>query len=437
MSGRSLHIAWIGFAPAEEAGGVPGVATDLLHGLATLGHRIDCFFPARKHELPPHITDVDNLTPVWGTGAWRWNRWYSRTKFTSFVSSHIDRSVASLRLRREVARRHRREPYDLIYQFANVENLAVPRRMQGTVPLVVHPETSSAGELEFLIKERELSFRCQPIYVFAAAVVVLWLRKHVQRRKIRGARLVVCISSVFRDHLIRDYGLSRRATVVVPNSVRADRFEVTDRPPGSPPIVMVLGRIAARKGVDDVVAIARLLLERNVDVNFRIVGGTSLWSNYAKLLEDLPPENTKYVGRVSSTQVPAELAGSDVLLQASKYEPFALTVGEALAAGVPVVATTEVGAIEGVDGSVGAAMGPGDVEGMATAITTMIDRLKADPTGMRAMARAEAQRLFAPEVVCEQISAALERLVDGVRLGAAAVDVASPPVSDRLVQASS
>jgi len=39
VSRRSLHIAWIGFAPAEEVGGVPGIATDLLHGLASLGHR--------------------------------------------------------------------------------------------------------------------------------------------------------------------------------------------------------------------------------------------------------------------------------------------------------------------------------------------------------------------------------------------------------------
>ena len=80
----------------------------------------------------------------------------------------------------------------------------------------------------------------------------------------------------------------------------------------------MLGRIAARKGIDDVVAIAKLLLARGVDARFRVVGGTSLWSNYLKLLDDLPEENSEYVGRVESSRVPAELAGSDVLLQASK-----------------------------------------------------------------------------------------------------------------------
>lgn len=428
MPRKSLHIAWIGFAPAEEAGGVPGIATDLLHGLAELGHRIDCFFPGREHQLPSRISDVENLAFVWGTSAWRAGRWYSRSKLTSLVSSLVVRGLASLRLRKEVARRHRREPYDFIYQFSNVENLAVPWRLRGKVPLVMQPGTSSAGELKFLIKERKLALRCQPAYIFGTAVIVLWLRKRVQRKKMRGARLTICISDVFREHLIDDYGLARQATVVVPNPVRVDRFDPTDRPIGTPPTVMILGRIAARKGIEDVVALAQLMYKRDVEVCLRIVGGASLWSNYTALLEDLPPENSEYVGRVSASEVPAELARSDVLLQASKYEPFALTVGEALAAGVPVVATSEVGAIEHVDRSVGTATEPGDVEGMAAAIATILDRLRADPAGIRALARSEAERLFAPEVVCLEISAALEQIVDG---GPGCEPAAVPRPADR------
>ncbi len=443
MQRKSLHIAWIGFAPAEEGGGVPGVAIDLLHGLAQLGHRIDCFFPSRERKLPAKISNIDNLTIVWGTSSWQANRWYSRAKPTAFVSSLLAKSLASFRLRKELARRHRREPYDFTYQFANVENLGVPQRLRRDVPLVVHPETSSAGELKFLIRERRLSFRCQPRYVFALAVIVLWLRKHVQRKQIRRARLVVCISSVFRDHLMRDYGLAREATVVVPNPVRSERFESDpDRPVGAPPTILVLGRIAARKGVDDVVALARWFFEHDVAVHFRIVGGTSLWSDYTALLADLPAENSEYVGRVHGSHVAGELAGSDVLLQASRYEPFALTVGEALAAGVPVVATREVGAIEGVDSSVCAATQPGDVEGLAAAIVGMLDRLRADPAATRSLARAEAERLFAPDVVCEQISRSLERLVDGAQpvvddLGDAAVSSASASTIDAFAESSS
>jgi glycosyltransferase involved in cell wall biosynthesis len=301
----------------------------------------------------------------------------------------------------------------LIYQFSSIETPGVPASVARLVPLVIHPETHMAGELRWLISERRLALRCHPPFVFALVATLMRFRAFVQRRAIRRASLLVCISSVFRDHIVHDYGFPPERTVVVPNPVRIDRFAVTARPIGEPPVVLVLGRVAVRKGIEDVVAVARALLERNVDVRVRVVGGPSLWSDYTKLLEDLPSENAEYAGPVSADEVPGLLRESDVLLQASKYEPFGLTVGEALAAGVPVVATTEVGAGEGVDSSVLAAVPPGDVDGMAAAIVQMLERVRGAPEELRSTARSEAERLFAPEVVCEQISDALERIVEG------------------------
>jgi glycosyltransferase involved in cell wall biosynthesis len=82
-----------------------------------------------------------------------------------------------------------------------------------------------------------------------------------------------------------------------------------------------------------------------------------------------------------------------------------------------VVASTEVGAIENVDRSVVAAVAPGDVEGMADAIVALLERLKQSPGETRRKARAEAERLFAPELVCEQVSSALEQVVADARAG--------------------
>jgi glycosyltransferase involved in cell wall biosynthesis len=414
MAARSLRIAWLGAMPsARESGGVPGVAAELLHGLAALGHRIDCFSAAAEHKLPARFSEDPNLTFTWGTTGWRWGRWYSRTKIAAFVSGLFARGVGALRLRRELARRHRGEPYDLIYQFSNIETLSVPSSVTRHVPLVIHPETHAAGELRFLIAERRLSFRCQPRRIFVIAVAIMSLRALVQRVRIRRARLLVCISSAFRTHLTRDYGYPIAHTIVIPNPVRLERFTASPRPLGAPATVLVLGRVAVRKGIEDVVGVAHALLERDVAARMRVVGGPGLWSDYTKLLDDLPPENAEYLRRISPADIPGELAGTDVLLQASKYEPFALTVAEALASGVPVVATSEVGAIEGVDSAVAIEVEPGDVAGLATAITDMLERLRSDPAQIRATARAEAERLFAPEVVCEQISAALVQLVDG------------------------
>lgn len=411
MGTGSLRIAWLGPSPTE-GGGVAGVAFELLHGLASIGHRIDCFSSSTGQDLPERLLENENVSFIWGTNAWQWNRWYSHTRLSAFASGLVARGLGSVRLRREIARRHAQEPYDLIYQFSDIESLAVPSGIARTVPLVIHPETHVAGELRCLIAERRLSLRCQSRYKFATVAAIMLLRVLVQRVRIHRASLLVCISGVFRDHLVADYGFPRKDTIVVPNPVRLERFtNVQEKNLAKPATVLVLGRIAVRKGVEDVVDVAKMLLARGVNVRLRVVGGPSLWSDYTKLLEDLPAENAVYAGPVPAPEIPAELASADMLLQASRYEPFALTVAEALAAGLPVVASTEVGAIEGVDRSVIAEFAPGDVAGMATAIATMLDRLERSPADIRSVARGEAERLFAPEVVCGKISRALEQLV--------------------------
>jgi len=407
---KPLRIAWLGGAPLES-GGAPGVVTELLDGLARRGHEIDCFFPGAGQNLPERLTEHENLTFIWGMSQWRWNRWYSRTRIGAFASGLLSRAVANLKLRQEITQRHAQRPYDLIYQNQTIESLGVPSRLLGSVPLVIRPDSHQAGELRWLIKERHLAFRCQPPYIFALVAAIMTFRASVQFLKIRRASLLICISSVFRDHIVHDYRFPLEKTVVVTNPVRLSRFANDGRPPGEPPIVLVPTRISMRKGLEDVIEIAKLLARRGVDAQIRIIGGPSIWSDYSKLLEDLPAGNTEYGGRIAPQDMPGELDRSDIVLLASKYDPCPMSVLEALAAGRPVVATSEVGSIEGIDRSVAAELAPGDVEGMADAIEQMLEHLRADPEAVRALARSEAERRFAPDVVCEQISDALEQLV--------------------------
>jgi glycosyltransferase involved in cell wall biosynthesis len=408
---ESLHIAWVGGGPGRaQSGGVPGVATELLLGLARRGHRIDCFSTSAAQKLPPQFANEQRLRFIWTDSGWRWNRWYSRTRVAVALSGLLARASASIRLRRRILDAHAADPFDVVYQFSALEGLGVPARLLRAVPLVLHPETHSAGELRALLVERRLGRRCQPRHAYAAAVATMAVRSAVQRIRVRRASLLVCISAVFRDHLVHDYRLARVRAIVVPNPVRLERFAGVQRRQPARPTVLVIGRVAARKGVEDVVAVANILHERGFPALVRVVGGPGLWSDYTCLLQDLPPENAEYVGRVHPSGIADELAGADVLLQASKYEPFGLTVAEALAAGVPVVATSEVGATEGVDPSVVARVSPGDAQGLAEAVVQMIGRLRSDPQTVSAKARAEAARLFATDVVCEAISDALLEL---------------------------
>jgi hypothetical protein len=96
-----------------------------------------------------------------------------------------------VRLRQEIARRHRQEPYDLIYQFSSIESPAVPSSLRRSLPLVIHPETHIAGELRWLIAERRLALRCQPAYAVATVATIMSVRALVQRIAIRRAALLI------------------------------------------------------------------------------------------------------------------------------------------------------------------------------------------------------------------------------------------------------
>ncbi len=406
---RPLRIAWLGSAPLDT-GSAPGVAADLLEGLAAMGHQIDCFFPGAGRFVSERVIGRENLTLIWGGSGWRWDRWYSRSPLTASLSGLLARGASSMRLRREVSRRHRVAPYDLVFQNSTIEAPGLPARIARTVPVVIRPDTHIAGELRWLIAERRLAFATQPSYRFFAIAAMMSVRTVLQRLRIGRASLLICISRVFRDHLIHDYRVDPERTVVIANPIRVEQFTVPERAPNDPATVLVLGRIAVRKGVQDVRALAEELQRRGADVRIRIVGGPSLWSDYTNLLASLPA-SAEYVGPIPFREIPAELAAADVLLQASAYEPFGLTVAEALAAGVPVVATSEVGAIEDADPAVAASVAPGDIAAMAEAIEATVARLRDAPQPLRVRARAEAERLFAADVICRRVSEALEALV--------------------------
>jgi glycosyltransferase involved in cell wall biosynthesis len=413
---RQLHIAWLGTAPGET-GSAAGVMAELLEGLVARGHAIDCFFPGQPRELTRQLDEYDNLSITWGASSWRWGRWYSRTKFTAFASGLLWRAVAFVQLRRELRKRHRSRPYDLIFQNQTIESFGVPASVAREAPLVIRPDTYLAGELRWLIAERRLALACQPWYLFIATAMVMSVRALVQRVSIRRASLLICISRMLRDNVVRDYRFPVERTVVIHNPVNLDRFTNVDRALSDPPVILVPTRIAVRKGIEDVVSVSKELLARNVRARVRIVGGPSLFSDYTRLLDALPSENSEWAGRIPHLQMQEEFEGCDLVLLPSKFDPCPMAILEALAAGVPVVATSQVGSIEEVDRSVATEVEPGDVDGLVTAVTEMLERLRSHPSEVRGLARAEAERLFAQDAVCEKIAIAFEQVVGDEPVG--------------------
>jgi len=100
---------------------------------------------------------------------------------------------------------------------------------------------------------------------------------------------------------------------------------------------------------------------------------------------------------------------ADALIQPSQYQPFALTFGEVLASGIPVIASDEVGATKGVDPRRCTVFKAGHLDAFEAAVRALLDRLASGAKpDIATIARAEACCLFSIERVVDRILLSFE-----------------------------
>jgi glycosyltransferase involved in cell wall biosynthesis len=400
-----MRIAWLGPAPCEETGPCY-TTTQLVPELVKAGIEVDCFIAAPASSIPPRLTGIDGLSFFCLPPRWQWNRWYSRTPLMKFVSGQAARARAHVRLAALVAERHADRPYDLLYQYSQIELFGVRRLRRRLPPIVIHPTVHIGGELRWHRREARLARSCEPRAWHLAVRSMLTARALVQKRDIRLARMVVALSRRFGDHLCRDYGVPPDAIRVVPNPIDLARFAPRDGPPPRARLtILFVARLSVRKGVDLVVALSHRLADLAGAVEIKILGDRTLWSDYRPLLAGLNADVATYVGSVAPPQLREIYRDADGLVQPSLYEPFALTVGEALSSGLLVAASDEVGAAEDVDRRCCIVFPAGDLDAFEAATRELVARLRGERRPeLGGLARAEAERLFAPATVAGQLA---------------------------------
>jgi glycosyltransferase involved in cell wall biosynthesis len=403
--GDKLRVAWIGPCPGET-GGAPNVGTQLLEELARAGLEVDCYVPAGQEELPRRLRSEPGLRFICEPQAWEWNRWYSRIPLLAFFSGNASRLMAQRRLVVQMVQRHRQRRYDVVYQFSQTELPSLRRRARSLPPIVVHPSTHAAGELEWHRREANLSRRCEPLAKRALVRVMLRSRALVQKRDLAGVARVLGVSRRFSEYLGRDYAIPPERLGVVPNPIDLELFTTngTHATAKEPVWLLYVSRMSARKGVEMVVDLSHRLDDLAGRVRIIAIGGATTWSDYCPLLEDLNPATAQAYGNISREELARVFHRAGGLLQPSLYEPFALTVGEALASGLPVVASDEVGAIDGVDPSVCSVFPAGDTDAFERSVRELLLRLERDDmVAVSRRARAEAERLWAPPAIAARL----------------------------------
>jgi glycosyltransferase involved in cell wall biosynthesis len=180
------------------------------------------------------------------------------------------------------------------------------------------------------------------------------------------------------------------------------------------PRIGYVGRLAPQKRADRLVEAFGRMRE---PASLVVVGDGPDRERVQALAAGLP--RTHLTGFVEHTAVPAVLASLDVLVLPSAYEEMGSVLTEAMASGLPVVAS-DVGGIPEVvrHGETGLLVPPGDVDALATAL----DRLAADPdlrARLGAGARARAA-VYAWPRLAARVGAVYARVREGDALEAVA-----------------
>ncbi|NHC45373.1 glycosyltransferase [Motilibacter aurantiacus] len=216
-----------------------------------------------------------------------------------------------------------------------------------------------------------------------------------------AARIIAtCSDEVFE--LVR-MGARRTAVSVVPCGVDVDHFTPTGATLELPTAgqayrLLVVGRLVARKGVDDVIrALASL---RNTEL--LVAGGpepSELDSDpevrrlRAVAEQHGVADRVVFLGRVGRTQMPSLLRAADLLVTVPWYEPFGIVPLEAMACGLPVVASA-VGGLQDtvVDGTTGALVPPRRPDQLAQVLRHLLsDPMRREGYGLAGIDRARAR----------------------------------------------
>lgn len=223
---------------------------------------------------------------------------------------------------------------------------------------------------------------------------------------LRAATALAPWSEWARRSLIDDYGVPAERTVVIPPGVDLRAWRPGPRAGGGPARLLFVGGDFTRKGGHDLLAVLPEVAGCELDV---VTGA-------AALPEPGPRVRVHRGLRAGDAALRRLFREADALVLPSRGECFGLVLLEAMASGLPVVAT-RVGAIPELveDGVTGHLVAPGDRAALAGALRSLVaSRAQRACMGRAARARAEAR--FDAARTYARLVALLRRCVDAARV---------------------
>ncbi|HEX9158619.1 MAG TPA: glycosyltransferase, partial [Rhizomicrobium sp.] len=221
----------------------------------------------------------------------------------------------------------------------------------------------------------------------------------------------VLVAANHRRNTLLEDGVAAENIAVIPNAVHLPEPK-SDYRRSSPVKLAALGRLHEKKGFGVLIEAVGQLVARGIDCHCAIAGeGPERSALEARVA------HARFQDRVIlpgwTDRVAEFLSPADIFVLPSFQEDFPLAVLDAMASGMPIVAS----AIDGprdflVDGKTALLVPPNDAHALANAIARLInDNLLRESLGRTA--RAEAERCYSFDAIGRRLAAALENVLAG------------------------
>jgi phosphatidylinositol alpha-mannosyltransferase len=297
-------------------GGVTEHIRHLSDWLRQLGHDVRTFAPSGRRGAAEEIPDFYRIGRV----------------FSLPANESVARITLSFHLARRVSEILERERFDVLH---------------------FHEPLMPALPLTLLRMSR--APHVATFHAFARSNVGYYYGRPILKPYLRHLNETIAVSPPARD-FVRHY-FPQISPHIIPNGVDVERFR-----PGQAPIrhlrddcvnVLFVGRLEKRKGLRDLLGGFRYLSERVPKTRLIIVGDGPLRHRVESYISSHDMTNVVMAGYVPEQVKPRYLATADIFCApATGSESFGIVLLEAMAAGLPLVATEIPGYLSVVEAGV-------------------------------------------------------------------------------------
>jgi len=169
---------------------------------------------------------------------------------------------------------------------------------------------------------------------------------------LRLADFLVTCSPLLQNYYRQQFGIEQRKIIVIPAMVDIGAFQKGEKKKlkkelhlPEKPIALFVHRLSKRKGADRLIELAKQIKTRRMRIHILVVGNGPLESYLKSSCErHRLRAHLTLIGGLPNLKLPQYYHASDVFIMPSRIEEFGRVLVEAMAAGLPIVATETLGA---------------------------------------------------------------------------------------------